>query len=174
MKEELEELGVIIIKDEEVEGTHFLGMEFDLDTTVDYSTIISEDFTLKKLTGRKDFFYVKFVSYDKELQRLTVSVTSPVTEDVYQYYKTAYKSMRILIATNFPDLCWYHADGTTELTVNEVETVMRKESEMGDLTWFMPSRMVDNFIEIMHTLNQSMLEGLMQDTICYGPTFIRH
>lgn len=166
-EKEMESLGLQLIKQEDVEGSFGLSMEIDLDTEVDYTHLVNEDFVMKKLTKRKDFFYITVKKYDKELKRLTLSVGTPVTLNIFNYYKGAIGPKPF--GTNFPDLCWYHAEGTTDLTKDEVETKFRDDAIMADLTWFLPSRMVDNFIEIMHTLNQSFLQGLMQDTICYGP-----
>lgn len=167
-KKELDGLGLQIITNDQVEGDYGLGIEFDLDTSVDYSHLIDEDFVMKKLTGRKDFFYVVLKSYDTEKKRLTIMVATPVSKALHDYYFRAASSEK-KIGTNFPDLCWYHAEGTTKLTEHEVETTFREDATMGDLTWYLPTRMVDNYIEIMHTLNHSFLQGVMQDTICYGP-----
>lgn len=164
---ELAQLGLEIIKNEDVEGNYGLGIEVDLDTEVDYSHLIDQDFVLKKLTKRKDFFYIVLKSYDTEKKRLTFFIGTPIKEQVFNFYK--YMSLEKPIATGFTDLCWYFSEGTTEQTMDEVTTKFRENIELGDLSWFMPSRMIDNFIEIMHTLNQSILQGLMQETICYGP-----
>jgi len=165
-KVELESLGIQLVNLEDIEGCFGLGIEVDLDTDVDYSHLVKEKLVMKKLTKRKDFFYIMLKSYDTEKKRLTLMVASPIDKNVFDFFE---KTNDVIIGTNFPDLCWYYAEGTTELTKEEVETKFREDALMGDLNWFLPTRIIDNFIEIMHTLNQSFLQGLMQDTICYGP-----
>ena len=169
MENELKALGMEIITNDDVEGEYGIGIEVDLDTEIDYSSLVDEVFVLKKRTKREDFFYVTAKSYDTEKKKLTLLVASPIPKEIFTYYNTAITGLRGPVGTNFPDLCWYHAEGTTPLTKDEVMTEFREGYTMGDLNWYLPSRMVDNFIELMHTLNQSFLEGLMQDTICYGP-----
>lgn len=173
-EKEMQSIGLEIVKKQDIKENKFIGVEVDLDTEIDYSHLVEEDFILKKLTGRKDFFYISLEKYDKEINRLTLKVYTPVSEDIFEYYADAatvpgLTNDNVCIGTNFPDLCWYHAEGTTPLTADEVETKFRSGVNMGDLTWYLPSRVVDNLIEIMHTMNQSFLQGLMQDTICYGP-----
>jgi len=170
--DELASLGVEIITPEEVTGEFGLALEIDLDTEIDYSSLVEQQFTFKKLTKRKDFFYITLQSYDKEKGRLTLLVGTPINKELFDYYSHAHLPKPV--GTNFPDLCWYFAEGTTELTDNEVETKFREDCKMGDLTWYVPSRVVDNFIEIMHTMNQSFLQGLMQETICYGPYLMQN
>ena len=166
---ELKALGMSIITHAEIEGNHGLGIEVDLDTSIDYSNLVEQDFVLRKKTGRDDFFYIMLKKYDKEAERLTMVVATPVDDQKFNYYMGATATLDSAVGTNFPDLCWYHAEGTTELTKDEVMTKFREDAQLGDLTWILPTRIVDNFIEVMHTLNQSFLQGLMQETICYGP-----
>lgn len=167
LEKELSEIGLELIKQADVEGNYGLGIEIDLDTEVDYSHLVEADFIMRKLTKRKDFFYITLKSYNKDIKRLTLFVGAPISEDIFNYYKET--NLNKIIGTNFPDLCWYFSEGTTLDTVGETETTFREDAKMGDLTWYLPSRMIDNFIEIMHTMNHSFLQGLMQDTICYGP-----
>lgn len=73
--------------------------------------------------------------------------------------------------TTFPDLCWLYSDGTTPENVVEVFTEARvgKEYKPGDLSWHLPSKYMDDLIEMIHTLNPTFMSGLMQDCIVYGP-----
>ena len=166
---DLRSLGLEIIKHKDIEGSYSMGLEIDLDTEVDYSHLIKEDFVLKKLTKRQDFFYIALKEYNIEKKCLTLFVGTPISKDIYNFHLNSESSLENKVGTNFPDLCWYHAEGTTELTIDEVDTKFRKDCKMGDLNWYIPSRVIDNFIEIMHTLNQSFLQGLMQHTVIYGP-----
>lgn len=168
-QEEMNELGVFFVSMDEVKGKFGMGIEVDLDTSVDYSDLVDQGLVMQKLTKRKDSLYIVFKEYNKEAQRLTFMVAAPIGENVFKFYTSS--EDQPVVGTTFPDFCWYHSEGTTPDTALEVETKFRNGALMGDLTWYLPSRFADNLIEIMHTLNQSFLEGLMQDTIIYGPLF---
>lgn len=170
LEKELLELKLEIISEKDVEGKFGIGVQVDLDTGIDYSSIVESDFILKKYTERKDFMYIKFQNYDKEKERLTFTIASPIDKVVYDFFSGG--KLDKLIGTTFPDLCWYHSEGTTAESAIEVETKFRSDAQLGDLTWFLPSRFADNLIEIIHTLNQALLCGLMNDVICYGPVLL--
>lgn len=173
LSEEFNLLGLEEIDKSEIYKHDRLIIDVDIDTEVDYTKLVNSNFALKKLTKRQDYFFIKLDGYNKETGRLTFEISCPVSEHVLDYYSNAGdidKWQQHITGTTFPDLCWYHSEGTTNQTLDEVNTKFRSDDDVakGDLTWFAPSRMVDNFIEIMHTLNQSFLQGLMLDAICYG------
>ena len=167
-EQEMIELGMELSSIEEVTKHKGLGILVDLDTDIDYSSIIDSNLVIKKLTKRQDELFIIPREYNKETKTLTIAIGQPIPEEYYNFHKKAYKSTDT-VGTTFPDFCWYHSEGTTQESLVEVETKPREEANLGDLTWILPSRFADNLIEIMHTLNQSFLQGLMQDTIVYGP-----
>lgn len=167
---ELEENGLVLVdlKDKELLKSG-LSVEVDIDTEIDYSRVIG--LLIKKLTKRKDFFYIHIKSYSKETKTLTFTVFSPMSKFDYEFLSEGKNNNNVIVGTTFPDFCWYHAEGTTSETILELDTKFRDSAIKGDLTNILPSRFADNFIEIMHTLNQSFIEGIMQEAIIYGPFF---
>lgn len=146
-----------------------LSVEIDIDTEIDYSRVVG--LFLKKLTKRKDYFFIQVKSYSKETKTLTFSVFAPMRKFDYDFLSEGKNNNNVIIGTTFPDFCWYHAEGTTSETALELDTKFRSNAIKGDLTNILPCRFADNFIEIMHTLNHSFIEGIMQEAIIYGPFF---
>lgn len=166
--EEMKAIGMELIDAKDIEGNYGMGLEVDIDTSVDYTDIVESGLIMRKNTKRNDFFYVVVKSYNKETEKLTLLFSTPLSEKAFNYYSQSVSDYK-MVGTSFPDLCWYHAEGTNANNVDELETKFREDAELGDLTWFLPTRVTDNFIEVMHTLNQSFLEGLMQEAFIYGP-----
>jgi uncharacterized FAD-dependent dehydrogenase len=75
------------------------------------------------------------------------------------------------LATTFQDFCWLQAEGTTNKTALEIPTSAPTNTQLGDLTWVVPSKFADDLIECMHALNLTILEGTMYDAMMYGPIF---
>lgn len=176
IEKELEDLGLeILTKDQlhkDIDSKLVISVQVDIDTSIDYSKIYEADYVLKKYTGRKDHLYISFMKEREGTLTFTVTQCIPQPQlDASQWSELEWEHKTELIGTTFPDLCWYHSEGTTHITKEELMTKFREKFVEGDLTWFLPSRFLDNFIEIMHTLNQSILEGLMQEAIVYGPVY---
>lgn len=163
IEKEFKQLGCEIIKKDELQDVEFFGVECDVDCQINIDFM--KDYILKKRTLRNTFYYVSFSSNEKTL---TMKIATPVPQAYKDYHTTIDVDA---IATTFPDFCWIHAEGTTPQTLNEVETKLRDGALLSDLTWILPSKMADDFVEMMHTLNQSIIAGLMQDCIMYGLYF---
>jgi hypothetical protein len=167
-EKEMNEIGLALISDEEFNSIkNSICVEVDLDTNVDYSKFVQSIF-LKKKTKRNETFFTFIKEYNVELGRLTLIIGTQAPEEVASFYNKDIK----LIGTTFADFCWYYAEGTTETTANEVVTKFRDNAIMGDLSWYLPTRFSDSFIEVMHALNQSFLEGVLSDGIVYGPKIV--
>lgn len=83
-------------------------------------------------------------------------------------------SSDVCIVTSFPDFCWRLSHGTTPENVDQVSTRIDKEMrdrrvELGDLTWAIPSKFADDLIELLHVLNSTVFEGILDEAIIYGP-----
>lgn len=85
-----------------------------------------------------------------------------------------------VIATTFADFCWVVSEGTTRENVEQVKTpvpsmIKFEQNEimrpvvLGDLSWALPSKFADDLIECMHALNTTVLEGILEDAVMYGP-----
>ncbi len=149
------------MKPSKIEG-NFLIVECDIDTKIELEWI--EKISLEKITKRNSKFYVWFKTTDTTT---TIYFATEVPKDFFLTHCIS----ETIIATTFPDLCWIHSDGTTPENVNEIATKMRegKEYKTGDLTWHLPSKYLDDLIEMLHTINPSFMSGLMQDGLLYGP-----
>jgi hypothetical protein len=141
---------------------NFLVTECDVDIKVDLDWI--NKCSLEKLTKRNSTFYVWFKSTE---ERTTIYFATKVPQDYFLTHKVS----ETIFATTFPDLCWIYSEGTTPENVGEVATQMRegKEYKTGDLSWHLPSKYLDDLIEMLHTVNPTFMSGLMQDAIVYGP-----
>lgn len=77
-----------------------------------------------------------------------------------------------IIGMPFMDLCFYTGnEAIPEDFASDVSTVMREDAAKGDLGWAIPSRLTDHLVESLGKLNASVLSGLLQDAIVYGPFF---
>jgi hypothetical protein len=126
---------------------------------------------LVRNTHRKTSIYVRDfnVNTPNTFNFVIETEIPPCLERVMGESHVDYGAIGKLIATTFPDFCWMHAEGTTPLTVGEVRTKIREDAELGDLTWHLPSKFADDLIETMHCLNLDILEGVLQDSVLYGP-----
>lgn len=165
LEAEMKKLNVDIVRKDSLKnegGVLFVEVDIDCEINLDF---MAEHCMIKKVM-RGSVYYVVFD--DKTKDKLTMRIGVELPKDYMNIYGNSLNTLR-QIATTFPDLCWIHSEGTTPNTLNEVETKLRPDSVMGDLTWVLPSKFVDDFVEMMHTLNQSIISGLMQDAIVYGP-----
>jgi len=169
LEKEMKKMNVEMIEKKIVEAEgkkDWLAVEVDIDCELDIEFM--KDYILRKKVERGSIYYVAFDHEKKDKLVMRIGVELP--KDFYEvYHKTVQNSVHEIKATTFPDLCWIHAQGTTSQTLNEVSTKLRERAVVGDLTWVLPSKFVDDFIEMMHTLNHSIISGLMQDAIIYGP-----
>lgn len=142
----------------------FLYVEVDIDCPIKIDFMA--DYVMTKKVQRGSTYYVVFD--EKQTEKLTMRIGVEIPLDYSEVYAASINRLEPR-ATTFPDLCWIHAEGTTPQTLHEVATKLRDGAIIGDLTWVLPSKFVDDFVEMMHTLNQSIIAGLMQDAIIYGP-----
>lgn len=133
-----------------------LRVEVDLDIVIPLDWINKA--TIVKTTKRGTKFYCSFNQLDSKL-------TLNFFTEVPSYFDYGIKDK--IYGTTFPDLCWIYSSGTTPENKNEVATVFREEAIPGDLTWLLPSKFVDDLIEMIHTINPTFMSGLMQDAIIY-------
>lgn len=166
LQEELNQLGVEFIQERELskyaEGS-ILGVEFDLDIDTELFKKLNEVVLLKK-TKRETPFFLKFLTESDSTLTIAAFTYMPKVEgEILQYTQDK------VIGNTFIDLCWLAGDGTTEATVEEVLTKKREGASWGDLSYVLPSKFIDDLIEVMHTVNPSLLGGMMQETIIYGP-----
>lgn len=140
---------------------HLFGIEIDVATTVRLDNI-ADQFLLEKTCTRGSKFNVVLEHKYKDVLTFQIGVAIP------EEYSCFFKSDKIF-ATTFPDLCWLHAEGTTPTTLEEVMTPLRPNISLGDLTWLLPSKFLDDLIEAIHSLNQVFLDGILGDGIVYGP-----
>jgi hypothetical protein len=160
--EEMKKINLTLnMKPTPIEGK-FLATECDIDIKVDLPWI--NKCSLEKLTKRNSIFYVWFKCTE---EKTTIYFATKVPDE----YFATHRFSDTIFATTFPDLCWIYSEGTTDKNIGEVATAIRegKEYKTGDLSWHLPSKYLDDLIEMLHTVNPTFLSGLMQDAICYGP-----
>lgn len=167
LEAEMKKLRVDFLKKSDLDVDKLICIEADIDC--DFKLELVKEWLLTKIVMRGSKYFVNF-SVRKE-GTLTLCIGTSLPQDFMHTYSGAVFSNAELprLATTFPDFCWLHADGTTPSTLNEVATVVRESEKLGDLTWVLPSKLADDFVEMMHTLNQSIISGLMQDAILYAP-----
>lgn len=83
-------------------------------------------------------------------------------------------SMLPCVATSFPDFCWRVSHGTTPENVGQVqvkiaETIDNRPVKIGDLSWVLPSKFTDDLIEVMATLNNTIFDSILDESLLYGP-----
>ena len=162
-EKEVKEIGLQFVSSEEVERPHLM-MEVDIDTEVDYSKLVEHDMVMKRMTKRNEPVYVKLARYEEKT--LTLQVLQPCPEGVVKMYDSWEDKP---VGTTFMDFCWYHSEGSNDSTLDEIETKFREDNaQPGNLTWYLPVHACDNLVEVLHVLNQSFLEGILEDSIIYG------
>ena len=88
--------------------------------------------------------------FDGENNDFCIEIRTEVPERYFELLP----NMDKLIATTFSDFCWIHSEGTTPDTLREVDTELLGGTDLGDLTWVLPSKMADDIIEVLHIFNQ--------------------
>ena len=128
---------------------------------------------LLKKTQRGTPMYVEHFKYEDGLLKFLVGC--PIHKNFYDIYDSEilFTAIKRPVATTFVDFCWIIGEGTTAKNAIEVNTPIRTDSELGDLTQVLPSKFADDLIEIMHSLNIEIFEGILGDTVMYGPHFIK-
>jgi hypothetical protein len=165
LEAEMKKLNLYMINKSEISDDYYLAVEVDIDCVVKLPFM--KTLALAKKVMRGSTYYVTFD--DSKDGTLTLKIGVKLPKDFIHTYKSTDFSALGIRATTFPDLCWINSNGTTNQTLEEVVTKQRDNVEVGDLTWTLPSKFVDDFVEMMHTLNLSIISGLMQDAIIYGP-----
>jgi len=174
LAEECKMIGLDFVKIEDMtEQFKFDALSVDCDLFGDADISWLDGMMLEKRTGRKDLIYMWFEK--PNIKRVTtLKFAQPFKELQDQlFYKAGCHQMPCMMATVFADFCWYHAEGTTEQTANEVVTPFRENVQKADLTRFLTCRFADNLVEIAQTLNQTFFEGIMFDSILYGPNIVK-
>ena len=161
IKETLKEYGVEFIIDPNFkpEGSQIY-VECDLDVNLNLPWV--NDCVLTKLTKRNTKMHCRFKQTE---EKLIIIFSTKASDDYLKFVELKPSN----IFTTFVDMCWLYSEGTTAVTINEVETKPRAEYNPGDITWLMPSKFADDVIEMIHTINPEFMSGLMQDAIVYGP-----
>ena len=163
IREQMKEYGVEFIIDEnfKIDGP-ILKVECDIDINLGLDWV--NDCLLRKVTKRGTDFYCSFKQSE---ERLVMSFFTKIPTNMPSFLNDT----NYLIATTFVDMCWLYSDGTTNQSAEEVATEFRKGDDiiLGDLTWALPSKFVDDFVEMVHTINPDFMSGLMQDCVVYGP-----
>ena len=152
----------IIPKSDLKDNIKYFGVECDIDCNINIEFM--KNYLLSKVTQRFSKYYIDFSSNETTL-KLKIFTEMP------EIFDQVYSQKDLIVATTFPDFCWIHAEGTTPQTLNEINTKVRDGIKLSDLAWILPSKMADDFVEIMHTLNQSIISGLMEESIIYGLYF---
>lgn len=165
LEKEMKKLRVDIVSKTEIPDDKFFTIEADIDCEVDVAFM--KELVMTKKVMRGSIYYVTFEN--RKPGTLTMKIATLLSSDFrFTYAKAEWDQLGVL-ANTFMDLCWIHSEGTTSKTLGEVITEKREGIQTGDLTWTLPSKFIDDFVEMMHTLNQSIISGLMQDAIIYGP-----
>lgn len=73
------------------------------------------------------------------------------------------------LAQSFRDLCWYAGNEDTKghEYLPDVATNLRSDVVVTDLGWYLPCRVVDNFINALGSINDTLLVGLAEDAMLY-------
>lgn len=136
-------------------------------TKMDVDVKSLEDVVFYKLSKRGTRIFIGgFENRDGILQ---LSIAEKIHDSFSNFYD---KKTNIPIAMTFADFCWVISDGTTSKSLIEVSTPIEQNCTLGDLTWVLPSKFADDVIEAMHSLNVEILDGIMNDSILYGPLFL--
>lgn len=121
------------------------------------------------LTKRKNRVHVHDFGYDDSRKVVQFLISTGAHPSFLHSYGTVPVISTVPIATTFADYCFLSADGTSAETKLEVDTPMDPDSHLGDLTWVLPSKFADDLIEVMHVLNSTLLHGVLEHGIIYGP-----
>jgi len=170
IKKQCEEVGLDFVKISDAVKDcpyGFLAVEVDMFGTVNTDWL--EGLMIEKRTARKDVLYLWFEKPSMD-GVTTLKIAQPFKSIKDQgFFGIACADMVFYYANTFADFCWYHSEGTTAETAMEIVTPFRHGALKDDLTKFLSSRFADNLIEICHTLNQTLFEGIMFDSVLYGP-----
>lgn len=97
---------------------------------------------------------------DKKLLRFSASLYSSTV-------LPAVTTSRIL-ATSFADLCWYSGAEAINPNIIAVEAPIAEDAEYVDLGWHLPARFVDQLIDSMGKLNETLFNGRLMDSVLYA------
>lgn len=148
-----------------------LAVEVDLFGTAETKWL--DGMMIEKKTGRKDVIYLWFEKPAMD-GVTTLKIAQPFRSfrDADFYMAACERMGSLVFANSFADFCWYHSTGTTAETAQEIVTPLRKDALKDNLTHFLSCRFADNLVEITQTLNQTLFEGIMFDSVLYGPYIV--
>jgi hypothetical protein len=148
-----------------------IAVDVDIHVSDETAAVLKESFkdvVLARYTQRKTALHVRNFNVDRP-NTFGFLIETEVPEC---FVKLDMMRPSQLVCTTFPDFCWLLSNGTTAATKLEVQTKIREEALLGDLTWVLPSKFADDLIEVMHCLNMEVLEGALQDAVLYGPILL--
>jgi len=125
-----------------------------------------ENVVIARTTMRGNRVYASEINYNKDKNTVSFSIASSLPSYFPKEIVTDNK-----VATTYMDFCWLLSEGTTALNKNEVETPYREDCVLGDLNWLIPSKFSDDFVEMMHVMNDVVLNGQLSQSIIYGPKY---
>ena len=167
LEKEMKKLNVYYIPTSEIPDEQYLAVEVDIDCP--FNVEMMKDVALTRKVFRGTVYHIIFLKNERDMLTLKVACKAP-KDFIELYFESFMHQMKNSVrCTAFPDLTWINSDGTTNKDLDQVITEVRKDSILGDLTNALPSKFVDDFVEMMHVLNQGLIEGILSDAIVYGP-----
>lgn len=163
---QLEENGVGFINKSELCVKDVIAVDIDSMLDVDVSLFTKYNMYLTIQSSRGHKYYIDIFEDDN---RFCLKLITEMPDAYTHFFRRS--EVEKPIATTFADFCWIHSEGTTELNKDEVATNYREETNLGDLTWVLPSKFADDIIEVLHIFNQRVAQGILEDAILYGPFY---
>lgn len=145
----------------------YLCVEVDIDCP--FNLVMLNDQLLTRTVHRGSKYYVSFE--ENERNNLTMKIGTNIPKDYCDIYFESFmhQTRNSVRATTFADLCWIHSEGSKNEDIELAYTEPRENIILGDLTNVLPSKFVDDFVEMIHIFNQNIFDGLFRDAIIYGP-----
>jgi len=151
-----------------------VGVQVDVDCSKDQCAHLMKS-RFEWRTKRSTLVHFMDFDYNEETKTLTFFIGEQASESWSDYYGSHIVPCREhlpVYATAFPDYCFIIGEGSKPEHFIEVRTKVRPSAKAGDLTWLLPSKFADDILEAVHVMNATVLEGLMFDSILYGPFYL--
>lgn len=165
---EMKKFNIDFLLKSDIPEDEYLSVEIDIDCPFTLDSIM-QNHVLTRKVKRGTVYYLSFLKNKRDM--LTLKLACKVPRDFAEIYFESFCHQMInsTRANTFPDLCWIMSEGTKNTDLDQVFTQVREGIKLGDLTNILPSKFIDDMIEVMHVLNHGIIEGIMSDGIVYGP-----
>jgi len=168
LEKSLNSIGIYTLDGAEIPGTNMLGVEIELPINA-IEGFEPPKFSVRTVSPRG--IAITFGEWETVIRAddngtehalLRFKAFMPLPEGIKPSVS------RYMVACSFVDLCWNCGIEPVTDKAPAVDYPIQVGAQYADLGWYMPGRMVDHLVDALGRLNDTFLDGALQDGMLYG------